>query len=115
MKIWLIVLLGLIFIGGCSDEDCSEQMADIKAKYGTAEEVTTYDSKDYHNVDWWYWSKGFQYSFTWGSNIDGCDMSKYTFEPITASSANDEAKASAKESKVLIERSFCPGATRPTQ
>jgi len=55
--------------------------------YGEPEEINTYDSfeDDYHTIDWWYWTQGFEVSFidspyddTYGWRVD----SEYTFEPI---------------------------------
>ena len=76
-------------IAGCfpedekeKDGDCSTSMANTVKAYGPAEEWTSYDADGYHSRSWWYWSIGFERSFTWGSNIDGCDWSDYNFAPI---------------------------------
>jgi hypothetical protein len=76
------ILLGLLILTGCS-QNCDKEMKKIKDKYGEAEEITTYDSGDYHSVSWWYWSLGIEYTFVWGKNVDGCEKSKYTFDPIS--------------------------------
>ena len=54
-------------------------------QYGEPEEVDKYNSEDYHTVDWWYWTQGFEVSFidspyddTYGWRVD----STYEFEPI---------------------------------
>ena len=128
MKLFVMIvalILCLTFIVGCEKKedppvniDCSNQMVNVKNQLGVAEEIITYNSDGYHNVDWWYWSKGIEYSFTWGKYTDGCEVSTYTFTPINLSSLSIATKATAKSSKVLVEQFFCPGTTRssiPTQ
>ena len=66
---------------GCSC-DCKDEMADDKSKYGSPEEVSSYDSGDYHSVSCWWWSKGVNKTYTWGGS-ECCDVSTYTFDPIT--------------------------------
>ena len=117
-RVMFLMVLALMLVGlttGCGKQDCVDQMQDTKAKYGAAEEINRYNSKDYHNEDWWYWSRGFEYSFTWGENIKGCDVSKYTFSPIGSTSLSTSTKIVAEKSKVLVERFFCPGTSLPTQ
>lgn len=85
----LITLALLASLAGCIDEeekekdgDCSKSMANTVKAYGQPEEWTSYDADGYHSRSWWYWSIGFERSFAWGSNIDGCDWSDYNFVPI---------------------------------
>lgn len=54
-------------------------------EYGEAESVTEYISGDYHIIDWWWWTQGFEvsfinspYDYTHGWRVD----STYSFEPI---------------------------------
>ena len=114
MRTLIVSIILLTFIG-CADKNCDDQMAETRTNHGTAEEVNSYNSGDYHNVDWWYWSKGFQKSFTWGENIKGCEVSTYTFDPIDQSSLTDDTKEAARVSKVLTNRFFCPRTSMPTQ
>ena len=54
-------------------------------KYGTQEDFYTYDSEDYHTVDWWWWSKGFEVTFSdtpYNDTKGWCVDSEYTFPPI---------------------------------
>jgi hypothetical protein len=48
----------------------------------TPEEIDPYDSSDYHSHTWWYWSRGWSITFTWGTYVAWCDISTYSFEPI---------------------------------
>lgn len=91
MKKRVFTLGLLVFIAGCSEEvtesglsnaNCDSEMTDIRETMGTPEETNTYDSGNYHSYDYWYWCSGVNYSFTWGENVDGCEVSQYTFEPI---------------------------------
>ncbi len=64
-------------------EEVSQPYLDL---YGTPEDIYTYDSNsgDYHAVDWWWWSKGFEVSFsnTPYDDINGWIVnSEYTFPP----------------------------------
>ena len=109
------IALALLFMAGCSNDDCEDQIKDITNKYGKAEEVNTYNSGDYHNMDLWYWSKGFQYSFTWGNDIKGCEVSKYTFTPITKTAISDSIKTVVNDSMILDYRELCPNMNMLTQ
>ena len=109
----LFIILGIIILAialACDAPNCDDQMAAKKRQHGTAEEVVSYSTTGYHSIDWWYWSQGFQYSFTWGDHIGGCDVSKYTFEPIHISDAT--LKMIARRSKVLVEQYNCPDMRR---
>jgi hypothetical protein len=61
---------------------CWEAMQEERTDIGPQEEVDRYDSSDYHSHTWWYWSRGWSLTFTWGSFAYGCDISTYSFEPI---------------------------------
>lgn len=85
----LVLLIFAFILAGClhskedrGEDDCDDEMDDVRAERGAPEEVNTYDSGDYHSVDWWYWSQGINYTFTWGENVHNCDVSTYTFDPI---------------------------------
>lgn len=86
-------------------------MNDIRNQYGEAEEKQTYSSSDYYSETWWYWTKGISYTFAWGSSVKGgCEVSKYTFEPIPLNSSK-EKKLEITKSKKLSEYYFnvCKG------
>ena len=94
IKIFALTLIFLFFYF-CSS-NCDDEMDQIRGTYGEPEEINTYSSSDYSSETWWYWSKGISYTFKWGSLIDGdCDMSTYTFDPISAD-ATAEQKAAIK-------------------
>ena len=58
-------------------------MESKREKYGDPEEVNKYNSSGYHSVDWWYWTRGKEFTFTWGSDVEECcDVTSYTFTPI---------------------------------
>lgn len=77
-----LIMFFIIALQSC-DCDCSDEMDEIRSKYGEPEEVSTYSSSGYKSESWWYWSKGVNYDFTWGSDVEGCcDKSQYTFDPI---------------------------------
>jgi len=109
----LSALLLFIICIGCAEQNCNDQMTDVRNDYGSAEETYGYDSGEYHTIDWWYWSNGFEYTFTWGGSAGGCQVSKYTFTPILKPSAG--FKDVIRQSKVLVEQFICPGTLMPTQ
>lgn len=90
---YLLILLAILFFN-CSS-NCDDEMSDVKKKYGSPEETTSYDSDGYDSETWWYWSKGVSFTFTWGDNIDGCKKDTYNFSAIN--------KANFDIEKVLIE------------
>ena len=99
--ITVIVIVVSLFVSGCADCNCDEDMDDVRAKHGSPEEVNTYSSSDYHSESWWYWSKGVEYTFAWGSVLDECcDVSKYTFTPIT-DAVSDQNRVKVENGKVL--------------
>jgi len=104
-KIYVIILvfsLLLPFIG-CKC-NCDDEMAKKRSEWGDPEEVNTYSSSGYNSEDWWYWSKGIEFTFEWGSSVDGCcKVSTYTFTPISASSPREQ-KSEIKASKKLKNR-----------
>ncbi len=100
-----ILILGLIclFIYSCVC-NCDKDMDEVRSTRGAPEETSSYDSTGYHSVDWWYWSQGICYTFTWGSNIDECcEVSTYRFDPISINSSK-ELKNKIKENKNLSEK-----------
>lgn len=73
--------------------NCDDEMEKVRDKMGEPEEVNRYDSSNYHSVDWWYWTKGICYTFTWGSIVEGCcEVSTYQFEPIHKESSKTQLK-----------------------
>ena len=99
----LMIVATMALFAGCSECDCSGAMADCKKNNGEPEEIDTFSSDGYNSVDYWYWTRGVQYGFTWGTYVSGCcDESVYTFDPIGAN-ATDEEKAIARQSKVLVQ------------
>ena len=94
IKIFILTFVCLFFYF-CSS-NCDDEMDSIRGSYGEPEEVSTYSSEGYNSQSWWYWSQGINFDFTWGSSVDGdCDMSTYTFDPISAD-ATAEEKAGIK-------------------
>lgn len=88
MKKMIVVVL-LSALAGCAekpepeiDADCSVSMSNTRTAYGEPEEWTSYDADGYHSRSWWYWSIGFERSFAWGSDVEGCNWSDYNFTPI---------------------------------
>lgn len=81
------LLFTALFAGtliGCGDSpfwdsSCKSEMNEIRGKMGEPEEVNTYNSGDYSKTDWWYWTRGIQYSFTY---YKYCEVSTYTFRPL---------------------------------
>ena len=73
--------------------------------------MTKYDSSGYHSESWWYWSKGKEFTFTWGEYIEGCcDKSTYTFTPIykiTTSMKKEIEKTKKLESIETTEKCDC--------
>ena len=95
----LIILLCMTLICSCSS-NCDDKMGDTRGRYGSPEEVSSYSNDGYNSVDWWYWTKGIEFTFTWGSGVDGCKVSTYTFEPI-GTVVTDAARTHAEETKTL--------------
>ena len=87
-----IVLISTVLIfTGCAEEEtaeagnaCSSHIEYIIDELGEAEEINKYDSGDYHSHSYWYWSIGFSRTFTWGGPVEGCEISDYTFSPISS-------------------------------
>ena len=82
-----IIIIGFITVvatggGGDGGGDCGGNIASLVKIYGEPEEIEKYDSGDYHNHTYWYWCKGFSKTFIWGSYVDDCEQSTYTFSPI---------------------------------
>jgi hypothetical protein len=68
--------------GGIFDESCDDQRDDLAREKGNPEEIRRFDSGDYHSWTYWYWSRGFSRTFTWGGAAGSCKTSDYTFSPI---------------------------------
>ena len=84
-KLMMNIFFSLLFllsisVLGCS-HDCDDEKEDTRKKRGAPEETTEYDSGDYHSHDWWYWTQGISYNFTWSNDKD-CEVSTYKFDPI---------------------------------
>lgn len=81
----LVAWGGAACVVGCSGSaagDCNKEMERVRSQYGNPEEVSTYSSSGYHSQDWWYWTRGIEFTFVWGENVGGCEKSTYTFSPI---------------------------------
>jgi hypothetical protein len=100
-----ILFILAINLSQCDWGNCKNEMQEKKDQYGEPEETSKYDSDGYHSEDWWYWSKGVQFTFTWGTDVEGCDVSKYTFDPITE--LNDSTRKAIKEEKTLESVEIC--------
>lgn len=101
MKKIIIILLTLLTFYACEEQNCDDEMKDARRKYGDPEEIERYDSADYHSVDYWWWSEGYEMTFTWGENVDGCEVSTYSFDPITTS-ITDKIRNKVESEKQLI-------------
>lgn len=101
-----LVLCAILSIAlvACGGANCDSDMDDVRAQYGPPEETTTYTADTYHSVEWWYWSKGVEYTFQWGGEVAGCQVSRYTFDPITSPAPTAGEKAAARERRRLVER-----------
>jgi hypothetical protein len=80
----LLVIASTLVASGCGDSaffdwSCESEMSDVRARLGPPEEVRTYNSRDYQNTDWYYWTRGISYTFTY---FQGCSVSYQTFPPI---------------------------------
>ena len=102
----LLFLVCVMFAGSCSS-NCDDKMGETRSRYGSPEEVNSFSADGYHSVDWWYWSKGVEFGFTWGNNVDGCQVSTYTFEPI-GDVITDDIRAMVGETKTLQSRARYP-------
>jgi len=100
MRIKILILMFVcLLVYFCSPSNCEDDMSDVKRKHGQPEEINSYSSEGYYSQDWWYWSKGINYTFTWGSLVkEGCEISTYTFTPIPVD-ATDEEKADVKSTR----------------
>jgi hypothetical protein len=93
--ILIAALVALLSLGlaGCRDDDywnddqhhgysdCSKEMDDRVDYSGYPEETNNYDSDGYHSRTYWYYCDGFSETFTWGDNVQGCEVSTNTFTP----------------------------------
>ncbi len=94
----IILIMGLVAIlslsiAGCHEDDffhyhhsdynyCSDEMYDRERVSGQPEEINIYDSDGYHSRTYWYYCDGFSETYTWGENVNGCEIHTNTFEPI---------------------------------
>lgn len=79
------LLTVVLLLSGCAlldSPNCDHRIDEVRDKYGSPEEVTTYSTRDYATATWWYWSRGFSYTFTWGPAVGTCKVALYTFTPI---------------------------------
>ena len=80
-KIYLLfIILTSLFLYGCS-VSCGDLESEVQSQYGKPEEVNHYVNGDYDSTDWWYWSKGIEFTFT-RSGGKPCEKSTYTFTPV---------------------------------
>jgi hypothetical protein len=109
MRRWgiLAVVLCLALAGwNCGLSNCDNEKEDIRSQWGPPEEINAYDTSDYHSEEWWYWTKGFEYTFKWGKNVErGCETSRYSFTPIPAN-ANKEFKFFIRDQMILNMKSI---------
>ena len=105
MKYLIILLLSVFIFYGC-DLSCDDLKSEVRNQYGQPEEISSYNSGDYSSEDWWYWSKGIEFTFTQSSG-EPCEKSTYTFSPIYKPTAEQKINVSKK----LINKEYskdCP-------
>lgn len=107
----LLPLLLLFILPGCfMHSNCKKEMKRIENRYGSPEETQSYKSDGYKSESWWYWSRGVEYTFAWGSSVDGgCDVTEFTFNPI-GKNASQQAKDGAAATRKLVGRESSGGA-----
>ena len=74
----------IYFLTACSifrEKTCESEMENIRTSLGEPEEITTTSSPRLESEDWYYYSQGVSYSFTWGESIGGCEITIRTFTP----------------------------------
>ncbi len=90
MKLFIIILICILFLS-CSKEDnpfstkynpCRERMDQARRELGEPEDIYKLDSSGYKSESWWWWTKGLSYTWSWGSNVKGCQKTTYKFDPI---------------------------------
>ena len=78
-----IFLSACIFLAGCGsdplDFSCKNEMDEVRAKLGAAQDVQEYRSGSYISTSWHYYRRGISYNFRY---FEGCDVSTYTYTPI---------------------------------
>lgn len=99
-----VFILTLIVLISCQ-LNCDKAMENVRNRMGEPDDIDTYSSADYNEVTYWYWSLGIAYIFKWGSSVDGCDESTYTFSPISKDSS-ETVKANIKQAKKLVDRNI---------
>jgi len=102
-KFLVFVCILILVVSISCNVNCDKAIEDMKRTMGEPDDVDTYSSSDYTEMTFWYWSAGIAYTFKWGSSIDGCDESTYTFTPIPKNSSKIE-KAKIKQTKKLVDR-----------
>jgi hypothetical protein len=102
-----LVCLMLALTGwNCNISNCDDEKKDVRSQWGPPEEINTYDTSDYHSEDWWYWTKGFEYTFKWGRHVEhACETSRYNFTPIPAD-ADKEFKSIIRDQMLLTMKSI---------
>ena len=79
----LAAFAAVTFLTSCGDSDfwdssCRSEREEIESRFGPPEDVDTYRSSRYSEETWWYWSRGFAYTFTY---YNYCEVSISTFSP----------------------------------
>jgi hypothetical protein len=84
-QISFILFVSIILIlTSCSifkEKTCESEMEKLRANLGEPEEITTTSSPRLESEDWYYYSQGVSYTFTWGESIGGCEITVRTFTP----------------------------------
>jgi len=82
----IIICILFLLLAGCEKEDdspsCQGAIDALIDERGHPEEVNKYDDGDYHSWTYWYYTKGYSETFTWGGAAGDCSSSTYTFSPI---------------------------------
>ena len=99
-KLLLTLIVLTAFFIGC-DFSCDDEKNDIRNQYGEPEEISSYSSGGYTSTDWWYWSKGIEFTFT-EQRSELCEVSTYTFSPIYKLSEDKKKEVCA--TKVLVNK-----------
>ena len=89
-RLLLALAIAVSLVAGCADgldeffsgSNCNDAIEDYVATYGNPEEINKYDSGGYHSHSYSWYCKGIIVTFTWGENVEDCEVSTYTFSPI---------------------------------
>ena len=83
MKLLISVIIIMSCLIGCDSlrDPCAKRMKQSIKEMGQPDSITKYHANNYNSESWWWYDRGLNYTWRWGTSLNGCEKDTFSFEP----------------------------------